>query len=610
AFAIAYTEFGGDGDELGIALHRLAADASEPSSVSFANEGTHATQQQPDMLWTGSELIVAWEDTDSAATGPDLKYRVFDENLTPLSGDLVLAEEPGPEGNVALGKVTDGFAAAWRHGHDDGLEQIKVLVGDEVFSIGAHLPGPATDKPAVAEIEPGVLFVVYTVVTEPGATSVANIGRLHGALIDPSADPSEVIVGQPIFDFDINPYLSQVEPNLVNAHGRLFVAWRSVSYDPAVLPGVEGEQLWLKRLYWDSELQALDTAQPEVRLPRWPEHELGDQRAPALAASPLFPEGALVMAWTDHGASFGALEGHPDVVVQLAPTPLVRGDRKGFECSAAEPCTAGQGPCSDDTECAAGTQCGLDRGPHYNYGVGTGVCSPDHCFDGELSGNETDVDCGGDCGFCFECPDASDAEFTHFCTGVCRCDALEGDCDADYECVPGLVCDHDRGTHYGFAHDDLDACVAPHCTNLMKDEDEEHIDCGGNDCAPCLVGGEDFCQDLDGQRCDEGEGDCDTDAECLSGLVCQGEGPDYDLPEGVDVCIPVDCLPENLPPVYPQGHCSSECRCSAGAGICNNDTECLTGHECRNDWAVHYDPQLPSNLPLCVPLHCDNGIQD
>src|SRR5690606_38843519 len=28
AFAVAYTEFGGDGDELGIALHRLAADAS------------------------------------------------------------------------------------------------------------------------------------------------------------------------------------------------------------------------------------------------------------------------------------------------------------------------------------------------------------------------------------------------------------------------------------------------------------------------------------------------------------------------------------------------------------------------------------------------------
>src|SRR5690606_18947447 len=105
-------------------------------------------------------------------------------------------------------------------------------------------------------------------------------------------------------------------------------------------------------------------------------------------------------------------------------------------------------------------------------------------------------------------------------------------------------------------------------------------------------------------------GDCDTDAECLPGLVCQGEGPDYDLPEGVDVCVPVACLPENLPPVYTQGHCSSECRCGAGVGICNNDTECLTGHECRNDWAVHYDPQLPSDLPLCVPLHCDNGIQD
>src|SRR5690606_4118130 len=69
AFAIAYTEFGGDGDELGIALHRLAADASEPSSVSFANEGTHATQQQPHILWTGDEPAVAWEGQARAATG-------------------------------------------------------------------------------------------------------------------------------------------------------------------------------------------------------------------------------------------------------------------------------------------------------------------------------------------------------------------------------------------------------------------------------------------------------------------------------------------------------------------------------------------------------------
>jgi hypothetical protein len=173
----AYTEFGGDGDELGIALQRLGPDESEPNSLRFANQNTHATQQAADMLWTGTELVVAWQDTDNALTGPDLKYRVFDDNLVPLTHELTLADSAGPDGNVALAKLNGGFAASWRQGNDDGLENVKVFVDGEVFTTEAHLPAADTDKPALAEIEPGLLLVVYIVGTDPSTSGVAHVGR-------------------------------------------------------------------------------------------------------------------------------------------------------------------------------------------------------------------------------------------------------------------------------------------------------------------------------------------------------------------------------------------------------------------------------------------------
>lgn len=44
---------------------------------------------------------------------------------------------------------------------------------------------------------------------------------------------------------------------------------------------------------------------------------------PALAALPLWPEGALAAAWEDWGVTFG-FEGEPDVVTELIPAPVLR----------------------------------------------------------------------------------------------------------------------------------------------------------------------------------------------------------------------------------------------------------------------------------------------
>ena len=84
----------------------------------------------------------------------------------------------------------------------------------------------------------------------------------------------------------------------------------------------EAEELWLKPLDWSSA--ALDLSQPELPLPRWPSHLSGDQRRPALAASPQPFGVALATAWDDHGRVFGSVEGTPDVVAELMPLPLLR----------------------------------------------------------------------------------------------------------------------------------------------------------------------------------------------------------------------------------------------------------------------------------------------
>src|SRR5690606_22911079 len=55
------------------------------------------------------------------------------------------------------------------------------------------------------------------------------------------------------------------------------------------------------------------------------EHGVGDQRDPALVATPLPPQGSLLLAWTDYGLVLDANQSQPDIAAQLAPVPLLRG---------------------------------------------------------------------------------------------------------------------------------------------------------------------------------------------------------------------------------------------------------------------------------------------
>lgn len=211
-------------------------------------------------------------------------------------------------------------------------------------------------------------------------------------------------------------------------------------------------------------------------------------------------------------------------------------------CNTVNPCAQGEGDCDGTAQCAAGLICAADNGPKFGFPSGWDVCVPSHCTNKTLDGDEITVDCGGSCGACSSCVGTPGA--ANFCT-ACLCGAGQGDCDSSAECASGLTCGLDNGPMFGLPKG-YDVCVAPHCLNGVQDaaSGETGIDDGG----PCgtrasscsgTPGSTDFCV---GCLCASGEGDCDSDAECTSGLVCGlNNGLKFGLPKAFDLCVPAHC---------------------------------------------------------------------
>src|SRR5262249_34094199 len=125
-YAAAWNDFGTGGDELDVALRLVDSSTPVPRPLQHAHVTPALSQGEPDILWTGSELVVAWVDASNAATAPDVHFRRFTASLAPLSGDLPLATSFEAEADVALATFAGGWAAAWR-ASKDGLETIRVL---------------------------------------------------------------------------------------------------------------------------------------------------------------------------------------------------------------------------------------------------------------------------------------------------------------------------------------------------------------------------------------------------------------------------------------------------------------------------------------------------
>ena len=310
-YAVAWTDLGGDGDAEGIALRLVDPSVASSGLPAHANTTTAFSQYDADVLWTGTELVVAWADTSNGQTGPDLRYRTFDATLTPTSSEQPLAGSSAVEEGVALTTFAGSWAAAWREAQN-GFETIRVHAGNVAFSVGPFAPGPYGDPPALVELDGTHLLVVFA------EGSGQNTAKLRGAVLD-TAQPGATTAFDigPLVQGDAGTPLGILRPAAVRVGTRVFVAWAT----EAAIADPRGEELWLKEVTWSGSV--LGVAAVEVPLPRWDAHRLGDQRFPALAGTPLGPEGAIAGVWVDLGKTF-ASEANGDVAVELVPVPVLR----------------------------------------------------------------------------------------------------------------------------------------------------------------------------------------------------------------------------------------------------------------------------------------------
>ena len=204
-------------------------------------------------------------------------------------------------------------------------------------------------------------------------------------------------------------------------------------------------------------------------------------------------------------------------------------------------CGAGEGDCDSDSQCASGLICVDDVGANYGFRDIVDVCEASPTQD--ALGSDT------------------------FCDQI-SCGAGEGDCDSDSQCQAGLVCVADVGEKYGFRAI-VDVCEASSTV--------------------AALGSDSFCDEL---SCGAGEGDCDSDSQCQTGLVCVNDvGANYGFRDVVDVCE------ESATPIAvgSDDYCDMT-TCAEGEGDCDSDAQCQAGLICVNDVGENYGFRAPVDV--------------
>ena len=137
------------------------------------------------------------------------------------------------------------------------------------------------------------------------------------------------------------------------------------------------------------------------------------------------------------------------------------------------------------------------------------------------------------------------------------CGIGEGDCDLDLDCKENLVCGYDNCN--GSTFDSTDDCC---------DVPTKILDCDGGDSC-CTF------QNL----CDIGEGDCDSDFDCMGELVCgfdNCDGPNFDSTD--DCCTVCGPIIDRYFLKKPVNFGSAYCRSLANNAI-SNITTMVPNHE-------------------------------
>jgi len=213
----------------------------------------------------------------------------------------------------------------------------------------------------------------------------------------------------------------------------------------------------------------------------------------------------------------------------------------GDSCCKNGNCYEGEGDCDSNSDCNGNLVCGSNNCKSGWYGDRSSFEDDDDCCMVPAPGCD-----GGDS-----------------CCKPGECQEGEGDCDSACDCYGDLVCGTDNcktgfpGDRSSFEDTD-DCCYMPVCD-------------GGNSC--CVNG-----------ICGEGEGDCDSNSDCNSNLVCGKDNCKTGFPgdrssfEDTDDC----CMVPNSG-CDGGDDCCKDGNCGEGQGDCDSDSDCYGPLVCGCD---------------------------
>jgi hypothetical protein len=276
-----------------------------------ANKKVSGAQFDPDLLWAGEELAVAWTD------GFDIKLRTFTSELLPTDDELTLSSG-GFAGDVTLASHASSWAAAFREATEMGDEQIGVVLGDGTrFVVGPIVAGPSGDHPALVSLDAKRLLLVFT-------SSREGVPRLGGAILNVD-DPSEVTLFEPaaLEPSDIDSALEQRRPALAKVGDRVVLTWQSSSPPDDVL----GQEIFLAELALDGDSTAnVQVAGKSSLLLDWP--GAGAQERPAIASAYLHHDDVLLSVF-EQASVWQDSKVVPDLVFGFAPWPAPLREQEG-----------------------------------------------------------------------------------------------------------------------------------------------------------------------------------------------------------------------------------------------------------------------------------------
>ncbi|MGC4069844.1 MAG: hypothetical protein QM784_35340 [Polyangiaceae bacterium] len=379
---VAFTEFGGDGDGLGIALRRLRAGQTQMDAVTYASAPSFAAQQHADILALSDGFVLAYTDESDAANGPDLRVAEYELEMKERNR-RALANAANLEGRVSLAPIGSKWGATWRTLDTDGLEKLEAYdaSANVRWSGASHRAGVADESPTLIEASATSRLVLFGVGTDPDNDGVFSTNRIHVASLSTDT-PGTIPDAAPLTRFAaFQPLLTrgEIAPRAVRLDNEAYLAWSSGN----VTSDAKGEDVWFQRVTATTSGSTVTiSAETETRLPRLENERAGDQRNASqaiLARSSRYPSGALVSVWEDYGETQGTGSAEPEVVVQLVPLSIRRDTTVASDCTAAAPCASGKGRCTSDNQCQAGLICSAAAAPNFDLAPDVGVCVTSNC---------------------------------------------------------------------------------------------------------------------------------------------------------------------------------------------------------------------------------------